>query len=775
MNIEKGSSLNEDNILQSKTGHSRLSYFTQKVTARELQKAILTKFPIFQLELYHKGFNEIKDVLDSTSFSNLPIQEMKNSQFKQNYLLNRYGEYDEMMENLLEGIERNPHIDEELRYIHKQKFENEEYLKMFEDRVKLPIYKKREKILNEVECNQVVLLSGDTGCGKTTQVPQYILDEYLSTSKGSLCKIICTQPRRISAISVAERVSKERAEFPGISCGYQVRVEKNIPRKHGSIIFVTNGVVLRFMESNPTLNGYSHLILDEIHERDCHSDFLLAMVKRLITKRKDIKIILMSATLNQKSFMEYFNYCPHIQIDRLVYPVEEFFLEDVIERLNYRFKSSNRRIEIPEQIKETFNNWVVPYIDEIRSQYSNFVINQLLNPESELMNYELIFQLTLDICSMESHGAVLIFVTGYDDIKKLMFMFDRLPKDRYLTITLHSQIPMDQQKEVFEETPPGVRKIIISTNIAETSVTIEDVVYVIDCGWSKVKTYDARTKTENLDTKFISKANAIQRKGRAGRTRPGKCFRLYTKGRYNALYKFPRPEIMRIRLEGVILQAKVLGFKSIREFFNILIDQPKPLIIDRSIALLYQIKAIEEGEELTPLGYYLAKLPVAPQLGKIILYGVIFCCLDPILNIVVGMDLKSPFNLNLRMGNEGDPKLLAFSEGCKSDHLLLHKALFLFLKTDHADRESFCKKHNLNMETMNMLKALKHKFMEHLLDLGLVSNSDPKCKKYNLFSENFELVRSVICAGLYPNIVIAERSSFVCCWCVVQILIHQFY
>lgn len=693
----------------------------------------------------------------------VPYERMVNSLFKVHFLEKRTITLDQKQDFFLEKLERKSDIDHELFSTYNKRYEDREFLAMYEKRKRLPSFEKRNQIVNMVKSNQVVLISGETGCGKTTQVPQFLLDEYISSYQGSLCKIICTQPRRISAISVAERVAAERGEDLGISVGYQIRLDRILPRKYGSILFVTTGIIIRLMESDPSLNTISHLIIDEIHERDIHSDFLLTLVKQLIVKRTDLKVILMSATLNEKQFKEYFDNCCHVEIKGLSHHVEDYYLEDILNRLNYFFPSSASRTESMERNTMIFQTKVKPYIrDVLEGRYPDAVCRELKKPHSEELNIDLIFKLAVDISRNEREGSILIFVTGYDDINKLFNRFYDLPEDDFFVVALHSEIEMENQIRVFEPSPPGVRKIIISTNIAETSITIDDVVYVIDSGWAKIKVYDPKTNTENLQPRFISKANAIQRKGRAGRLREGKCFHLYTKARFENFYEFQRPEILRCRLESLMLQMKFLQLGKVTRFFNKMIDRPDITTVAASLKLLNALGALDEEESLTPLGFYLAKLPIAPQLGKMLLLGVFFNCLEPIMNISVCLDYKSPFNLVLRRNNQSrelDPRIIEFAEGIKSDHLLLHKAVFLHQKFDKRTRQQYCEKYNINSTVLDMLKKLKVEFMENLLSLELVQTTDSNFKELNTNSTNIELVKSIVSAGLYPNLLLACTIS----------------
>ncbi|XP_044758154.1 ATP-dependent DNA/RNA helicase DHX36-like isoform X2 [Coccinella septempunctata] len=721
--------------------------------------------PIGKINISSEKLDEVNEILRKLQpIADVNYESMENSLFKMNFLEKRTITMDQKMDFFHEKLEQKSDIDYELFLENNKRYEDPLFMKMYEKRKNLPSFQKRNQIVKMIQENQVVLISGETGCGKTTQVPQFLLDDYVSSYKGSACKIICTQPRRISAVSVAERVARERGEVLGISVGYQIRLERVLPRKYGSILFVTNGIVIRLMESDPSLNNISHLIIDEIHERDIHSDFLLTLVKQVITRRKDLKVILMSATLNEKRFKEYFDGCTHVEIKGFSHPVEEYYLEDVLERLNFTFAPSMARTDSIERNTMIFRHNVVPYVQDLRAEnsYSEKVCRELLKPHSEEINLDLIHQLTMHICRNEGPGAILIFVTGYDDINRLFNLFYELPEEEYMIIALHSEIPMEDQKFVFEPSPSGVRKIILATNIAETSITIDDVVYVIDSGWAKIKVFDPKTNTENLQPRFISKANAIQRKGRAGRLMAGKCFHLYTRARFEAFYEYQRPEILRCRLESMMLQMKFLQLGKVKVFFNKMLDKPDAKIVEAACHLLNELGALDEEEALTPLGYYLAKLPIAPQLGKMLLLGVIFSCLEPILNIAVSLDYKSPFNLTLKSNSripQLDPKMAEFAENVKSDHLLLHKALHLYQTFDKATRSVFCKEYNINKTVMKMLKKMKVEFMENLFALELVTTTDLKHKDLNINSKNVELIKSIVCGGLYPNIMLACTLS----------------
>ncbi|KAL3274035.1 hypothetical protein HHI36_015454 [Cryptolaemus montrouzieri] len=543
---------------------------------------------------------------------------------------------------------------------------------------------------------------------------------------------------------------------------------RKLPRDRGSLTFCTTGVVLRQMQSDPCLSEYTHIIIDEIHERDIQTDFLLTLLKQVITRREDLRVILMSATLNAESFSNYFNDCPHLNIPGFTYHVEEYFLEDVIQRTKFQFDDkgnfrSNKKSISEQQIQ--FNSMVYPYIKQLQreNKYNSDVYRELKKPNSEILNLRLVFELLVNVCHTEKEqGAVLIFVPGFTDISDLHKTIEssgQFPRNKYLVIPLHSQMPTVDQRQIFETPPPGVRKIVIATNIAETSITIDDVVFVIDCGRIKIKSYDIETNTETLETKWVSKANASQRKGRAGRVKPGVCFHLMSRVRYQTLESYMLPEILRVRLENVILTAKILQLGRVEEFFSKLMASPDPGIVSASLELLKRLEALDENESLTPLGYHLAKLPMNPQIGKMLLFGALFNCLEPILNIAVTLDFKDPFLLPLGKEKEADRKRREFAGLCQSDHIFMDKWINTFENLNESQRKKFCWEHFLSWPTMKQLIRLKKDFMENLHQLSFVPSTDPKCGECNSNSDKVDLVRAVICAGLYPNIVTVRNLT----------------
>lgn len=701
-------------------------------------------------------------------------QHIKDSRFKQQFMRSVTGNMESNLEHSLSvrvpiNQRRDPDLDEILKRQLEQRQTTGGPLLSF--RRTLPAYKMQKEILEVIAANQVVLLSGETGCGKTTQVAQFILDAEIAAGRGSVCRIVNTQPRRISAISVAQRVADERDEPCGgqdSSCGYQIRLEKALPRHTGSILFCTTGILLQWMQSDPALPDISHIVLDEIHERDIISDFVMTILKDVLPRRPDLKLVLMSATLNAESFSRYFNNCPLIHIPGFTYPVEEFYLEDVLQITGftmpmfndsgkgwYGMKARKRRK------KEEYENWIAPYIRELEAQrkYSMRVIQSLRDPDCEELNIDLICALIQYICKTKPEGAILVFLPGWDNISTLNRSMEEcgaFPPYKYRIIPLHSLMPTVMQRSVFERPPAGVRKIIISTSIAETSITIDDVVYVVDCGKTKMKNFDIEKNISTLQPEWVSLANARQRRGRAGRVQPGVCYHLYTKAREMTLQSYPLPEMLRSRLEEVILQVKILQLGRAAEVLTRVMDPPDPRAVELSLKLLHTLGALDQDETLTPLGFHLARLPLDPQTGKMILMAAIFGCIDPIFSIAASLSFKDAFVIPLGKESQVDAVKRELAAGSCSDHIALAEAVRRW-EASGSGRSGFCHRYFLSWNTLTLLKNMKKQFAQHLHEMNFLARDDPKDERANINSNNRSLIKAIVCAGLYPNVAIVRR------------------
>jgi len=380
------------------------------------------------------------------------------------------------------------------------------------------------------------------------------------------------------------------------------------------------------------------------------------ILKDLIKKRPDLKVILMSATLNASKFSEYFGGCAIFEIPGFTFPVTQYYLEDVLESTKFVFPPSTRtrkpsRFSPAALAQVEFEQLILPYVEKLRRQgnYSARTLRQLRNPDSEEMSYDLIQATLQHIAATDpSKGAVLIFVTGWDHITALIKQFEAspsFPSTEFIFYPLHSLIPTATQKEIFKHPPKGVRKVIIATNIAETSITIDDVLFVIDTGKIKLTNFNLRLNLETLDTEWVSRANAQQRRGRAGRVRAGVCYHLFSRGRERLLEEFKKPEILRTKLEEPILMIKNLKYGSAAGFFQRFMDPPEEAAVKLALERLHKIGALGSLEQLTPLGFHLSKLPMDPYTGKMILMAAIFSCLDPILSCAASLSFKDCFHM----------------------------------------------------------------------------------------------------------------------------------
>ncbi|XP_075483453.1 DExH-box ATP-dependent RNA helicase DExH5, mitochondrial isoform X3 [Primulina tabacum] len=653
--------------------------------------------------------------------------------------------------------------------------ESTEGRKILEFRRSLPAYKEKDTILSVISQNQIVIISGETGCGKTTQIPQFILESEIESMRGAMCNILCSQPRRLSVMSVSERIATERMEKLGETVGFKVRLE-GIKGRDTRLLFCTTGILLRRLLVDKNLKNVTHVIMDEIHERGINEDFLLVVLKDLLPLRPELRLILMSATLDVDIFSSYFSGATVVHIPGFTYPVRHHFLESILETLGYQLTPHNQIDDfgvskVWKMSKESTRKRKSRFFSAVEDALSTTEFKDYTsktqeslscwNPDS--LGFNLIEYLLCNICENETPGAILVFLTGWDDISALKDKLQTHPilgdTSRVLLLACHGSMACSEQKLIFDKPEDGVRKIVLATNIAETSITIDDVVFVIDCGKSKESSYDALNNTPCLLPSWISKGSAKQRRGRAGRVQPGICYHLYPKCVYDGFADYQLPEILRTPLQSLCLQIKSLKLGSIFGFLSKALQSPEYLAVQNAIVYLKTIGALDENENLTVLGDYLAMLPMEPKLGKMLLLGAIFNCLDPILSVVAGLSVRDPFLAPLDKKDLAEAAKAQFSYDF-SDHLALVRA---YEGWKVADRDlagyEYCWNNFLSAQSMSAIDSLRKEFYNLLKDTGLV-DSNPTT--WNVWSYDEHLLRAIICYGLFPGIcsVVHNEKSF---------------
>ncbi|CAL8464644.1 g4179 [Coccomyxa elongata] len=694
-------------------------------------------------------------------------------------------------------------------------------------RQQLPVVQIQAGLLAALADHDLVVVGGDTGCGKTTQVPQFLLAAAVEAGQGGACNIVCTQPRRIAAISVAERVATERGEpapgAAGARVGYHVRLDAASTRDT-RLLFCTTGILLRRLASEPQLASVSHVIVDEVHERTLQSDFLMALLKDILAKRRargrPLKVVLMSATLDSNLFARYYGDCPVLVAGGRTFPVEHYFLEDTYELTGYRLDAESpcamrdyghkeRRRQLEKAVSQGQQSLVKagwgddaadagalnPHYDpDMYADFSVATRRNLARLDENRIDYDLLEELVAHIDASYEEGAILVFLPGLGEITA---MYERLTASRahreggLLVLPLHSSVSPHEQRRVFERPPPSARKVVLATNIAETSLTIEDVVYVVDSGKLKERRYDASRGMSLLVEDWVSRASALQRRGRAGRVRPGRCFGLYTRNRFeHRMRKYQAPEMARVPLEELVLQIHLLGLGPAADFLSKVLEPPPPRSVTGAVEQLQTIGALTPSEQLTPLGRNLAQLPVDAKVGKLLLLGASLGCLSPALTIAACLSYKSPFSAPFEQQDAAMRAKQAFASsgsgnvasGQQSDHLLMVAAFDGWQAAKgQGGRQpavSYARKHMLSMQTLEMLADMRLQFAAMLADIGFVAVPkgaagrgqagksggsrhwvDERKAAWNAHSSKPAVVKAVLCAALYPNAAVMDEAA----------------
>ncbi|MBA0744098.1 hypothetical protein Gogos_006735 [Gossypium gossypioides] len=568
--------------------------------------------------------------------------------------------------------------------------------KLQEDRKTLPIYPYRDDLLKAVEEYQVLVIVGETGSGKTTQIPQY-LHEAGYTKRG---KVGCTQPRRVAAMSVAARVSQEMGVKLGHEVGYSIRFEDCTSEKT-VLKYMTDGMLLRELLGEPDLASYSVIMVDEAHERTVSTDILFGLVKDIARFRKDIKLLISSATLDAEKFSDFFDSAPIFKIPGRRYPVE---------------------------------------------------IHYTKAPEADYLDAAIVTVLQIHVT--QSPGDILVFLTGQEEIETAEEILKHRVRGfgtkiaELIICPIYANLPTELQAKIFEPTPIGARKVVLATNIAETSLTIDGIKYVIDPGFCKMKSYNPRTGMESLLVTPISKASANQRAGRSGRTGPGKCFRLYTAyNYYTELDDNTPPEIQRTNLASVVLSLKSLGIHDLLNFD--FMDPPPAEALLKALELLFALSALNKLGELTKVGRRMAEFPLDPMLSKMIVASDKYKCSDEVISIAAMLSVgNSIFYRPKDKQVHADNARMNFHTGNVGDHIALMKVYNSWRETNFSTQ--WCYENYIQVRSMKRARDIRDQLEGLLERVEIELTSCPN---------DLEAIKKAITSGFFPHSARLQKNG----------------
>jgi small subunit ribosomal protein S24e len=621
--------------------------------------------------------------------------------------------------------------------------------KMRNTRATLPVSTQSKDVLTHISMNEVTICMAATGSGKTTQIPQMILDDYINRGEGAQCNIICTQPRRLAAISVAHRVANERGEQIGRSVGYHVRFESKLPEPHGSITFCTTGVFLKRLQSflsdergREEFNNISHIIVDEVHERDVDTDLLLVVLKHLLAQKKannqPLKIVLMSATIDPTLFQKYFADeqgvpANTIDVPGRSFPVTKYFMDDFASSVLSGPMSwlKNQEIVAKYLVRELGS--------ATAAQLGVRVSSGVVETRDDLdLPYPLVAAMISHVLQNSEDGHVLVFLPGWDEIVTTQRAIlspqgplgVNLSSPKYSLHLLHSSIPLSEQQAIFEPPGKGVRRIILATNIAETSVTIPDVVYVIDTAKIKEQRYDPHSHMSSLVSSWVGSSNLNQRAGRAGRHRSGEYYGILGKARAEALHIHQMVEMKRVDLSNVVMHVKALNFPgmTVEEVLAAAIEPPDPGRVNAAMKNLQMVGALDSERNLTSLGRVLLQLPVDAQVGKMVLYGSFFRCLDQALTLAAILTNREPFMSPMHVRVEAQRVKNSWSpENFRSDALATLNAYNTWWsmqsRGDYFAANRFCSENFLSKPTLLLIQKVRYHLLQALYRAGVINIS----------------------------------------------------
>ncbi|XP_028656562.1 pre-mRNA-splicing factor ATP-dependent RNA helicase DHX16 [Erpetoichthys calabaricus] len=589
-------------------------------------------------------------------------------------------------------VEKDDKKDVELSESQKQK------LSIQEVRKSLPVYRYREDLLKAIEDHQILIIEGETGSGKTTQIPQYLLEEGFVKKE---MKIGCTQPRRVAAMSVASRVAQEMGVKLGNEVGYCIRFE-DCTSERTILKYMTDGMLLREFLTEPDLASYSVVIIDEAHERTLHTDILFGLIKDIARFRPDLKVLIASATLDTERFSAFFDDAPIFRIPGRRFPVDIFYTKA---------------------------------------------------PEADYLEACVVSVLQIHVT--QPTGDILVFLTGQEEIEACCEMLQERSRRlgskiaELIVLPIYANLPSDIQAKIFEPTPPGARKVVVATNIAETSLTIDGIIYVIDPGFCKQKSYNPRTGMESLIVTPCSKASANQRAGRAGRVAAGKCFRLYTAWAYkHEMEDTTVPEIQRTNLGNVVLLLKSLGINDLLHFD--FMDPPPHETLLLALEQLYALGALNHLGELTKLGRRMAELPVDPMLSKMILASEQYKCSEEILTIAAMLSVNSSifYRPKDKVVHADNARVNFFVPG--GDHLMLLNVYTQWVESGYSTQ--WCYENFIQFRSMRRARDIREQLegLMERIEIDLTSSSEDNIP-----------IRKAITSGFFYHTSRLSKSGYI--------------
>ncbi|KFK41995.1 hypothetical protein AALP_AA2G198700 [Arabis alpina] len=575
------------------------------------------------------------------------------------------------------------------------------YYEILEKRKSLPVWAQKEEFLQTLKSNQTIILVGETGSGKTTQIPQFVLDavhghEDAEKNNGKWL-VGCTQPRRVAAMSVASRVAEEMDVSIGEEIGYTVRFE-DCTSSRTVLKYMTDGMLLREAMADPILRRYKVIVLDEAHERTLATDLLFGLLKRVLKNRPDLKLVVMSATLEAKKFLEYCNGAPLMKVPGRLHPVEILYTQE---------------------------------------------------PERDYL--EAAIRTVVQIHMFEPPGDVLVFLTGEEEIEDACRKIVGKLGDQVTVVPLYSTLPTAMQQKIFDPAVENRRKIVVSTNIAETSLTIDGIVYVVDPGFAKQKIYNPSNRVESLLVSPISQASAQQRAGRAGRTQPGKCFRLYTEKSFNNdLQSQTYPEILRSNLANTVLTLTKLGVDNLVCFD--FMDPPAPQTLARALNDLVYLEALDEEGNLTRIGEMMSEFPLDPQMAKMLIVSPQFNCSNEILSVSAMLSVPNCFIRPRGEAQKSADEARAMFGHIDGDHLTLLNVYHAY-KQNNGD-SNWCYENFINQRAMKSADNVREQLIRIMSKFNLkICSSDFNSGNYYIN------IRKALLAGYFMQVAHLDRTS----------------